>query len=118
MKDRIFLEQLEIPCIIGIFDWERKVKQKVTLDLDFPANIKKAARGDRIEDTIDYKKISKRLIDFVSNSKFQLIETLAEKCAELLLKEFCLKEVHLRISKPGAIRGAKNVGIDITRRKK
>lgn len=117
MKDKIFLQGLEIYCLIGIFDWERKIKQKVTIDLEFPANIRKAARRDSIRHTIDYKRIAKRSIEFVSKSRFHLIETLAEKLAAILLKEFSLKSVKLRISKPGAIRGAKNVGVEILRNK-
>ncbi len=116
MADKIFLEALEVTCIIGIFDWERKTPQKILIDLEFPANIRRAAKRDRIEDTVDYKRIAKRILTFAGASRFQLIETLAEKLAALLLKEFALKEVTLRISKPGAVRGSKNVGVEITRR--
>ena len=115
--DKIFLEALEIECIIGIFDWEREQKQKVLIDFEFPADIRKAAATDSIEDTIDYKSISKRTIDFVSSSSYQLIETLAEKLAEMILTEFELPEITLRVSKPGAVRGSKNVGIQITRQR-
>lgn len=118
MSDKILLEALEVQCIIGIFDWERKTPQKVLIDLEFPADIRKAARRDRIEDTVDYKRIAKRISAYVSQSRFQLIETLAEKLAVLLLKEFRLKEVKLRVSKPGAVRGSKNVAVEISRRKR
>ncbi len=118
MTDRIFLEALEIRCLIGIFEWERKTRQKVVIDLDFPAPIARAARRDRIEDAVDYKKIAKTIIRFVSDSRYHLIETLAEKLAALLLKEFSLKEVHLRVCKPGAIRGSRNVGVEIIRRRR
>lgn len=118
MSDRIFIEALEIPCIIGIFDWERKQKQTVMIDLEFPANVRKAAKQDRIKDAVDYKKISKFVIQTVSESRFQLIETLAETLAGKLLKKFRLKSIRLRVSKPGALRGAKNVGIEIKRRLK
>ncbi len=118
MPDKIFLEQLEVKCLIGIFDWERRIKQKITIDLEFPADIRKAARRDRIEDTVNYKKIAKETISFVSSSRFFLIETLAERLAQNLLKKFSLTEIRLRLSKPGAIRGAKNVGIEILRRRK
>lgn len=117
MSDKIFLQGLEIKCIIGIFDWERKTRQKVRIDLEFPADIRRAAKSDRIENTLDYKRIAKRTIDFVSKSRFYLIETLTEKLAALLLKEFRLNEIKVRVSKPGAIRGAENVGIEIIRKK-
>ena|SRR3989338_2803215 len=115
MADKIFLEALEVTCIIGIFDWERKTPQKILIDLEFPANIRRAAKRDRIEDTVDYKRIAKRILTFAGASRYQLIETLAEKLAALLLKEFELKKVTLRVSKPGAVRGSKNVGVEITR---
>ncbi len=118
MSDKIFLHELEVKCLIGIFDWERKIRQKVVIDMEFPANIKKAAKSDKIKDATDYKKIAKRTIAFVSKSKFYLIETLIERLAETLLKEFSLKEIKLRISKPGAIRGSKHVGVEILRRRK
>ena len=115
MNDKIFLQGLEVQCKIGIFDWERKVKQKVVIDLEFPANIKKAARRDRIKDTFDYKRIAKYTIAFISRSQFFLIETLAERLAQSLIKEFKLSALKLRLSKPGAIRGARNVGVEIHR---
>ena len=118
MHDKIFLEGLEVKCCIGIFDWERKIKQKVRIDLEFPADIRKAARHDHIKDTIDYKRLAKQTIGFVSGSRFYLIETLAERLAQLLLKNSSLPEIRVRISKPGAIRGAKNVGVEIIRKRK
>ena len=117
MTDKIFLHALEVECIIGIFDWERKTPQKILIDLEFPANIRRAARTDSIDDTVDYKRIAKRILAYVSKSSFQLIETLAEKLAELLLNELNLRSVTLRISKPGAVRGSKNVGVEIHRKK-
>src|SRR5258708_39567128 len=84
--------------------------------MGFPTNIRKAARRDRIEDTIDYKKIAKTTIAFVEKSKFQLIETLAERLAGLLLAQFKLSEISLKVSKPGAVRGSQNVGGEITRK--
>lgn len=118
MRDLIFLEGLEVRCLIGIFDWERKIKQKVIIDMNFPAPIARAARRDDIKQTIDYKKIAKRTLSFVSESQFYLIETLADRLARLILKEFRLSSITLKVSKPGAIRGARNVGVQITRRRK
>ena len=117
MQDKIFLEALEAKCLIGIFDWERKIKQKILIDLEFSADIRRAARKDRIQDTLDYKQIAKSTLHFVSKSRFYLIETLAEKLAEMLLRKFHLTQIKVRISKPGAIRGSKNVGVEILRKK-
>lgn len=116
-NDKIFLEGLEVRCKIGIFDWERKIRQKIVLDLEFPANIRRAAQRDDVRDTVDYKMIAKFVIAFVSKSEFFLIETLAERLAASLLKNFGMKRLTLRVSKPGAVRHSKNVGVQITRGK-
>ena len=115
MSDKIFLEGLIIPCKIGIFDWERKIKQRIVIDLEIPTNVRKAARRDSIADATDYKQIAKHIIRFVSESEFFLIETLAERLSESIFKKFKIKKLRLRVSKPQAIRGSKNVGIEITR---
>lgn len=116
MHDKIFIEALKIPCIIGIFDWERKTKQTLLIDLEIATDIRKAAKSDKIQDAVDYKNISKFILAYVTKSRFFLIETLAERLASLLLKTFKLREIRLRVSKPGAIRHSKNVGIEIIRR--
>ena len=113
--DIIYLHGLKIECIIGIWEWERRVKQTILLDLDMAADIRRAAATDRIDDTLNYKAVAKRLIDFVGGSQFQLVETLAEKVAEILLTEFKLKWVRVRVNKKGAVRGAGDVGIIIER---
>ncbi len=114
-QDHIVLTGLRVSCIIGIFDWERKRKQDVLIDLKFPSDIRMAARTDRIQDACDYKRIAKATIAFVEKSRFQLVETLAERLAGHLLGEFGISKVSLRVSKPGAIRGSQNVGVEITR---
>ena len=114
-KDYITLTGLKIKCIIGIFDWERRRKQDVVIDLKFSCNIRKASRNDKIKDTIDYKKIAKTTIQYVENSRFQLVETLAERLAALLLKRFHLRDLSLSVHKPGAIRGSQTVGVSIQR---
>lgn len=113
--DIIFLNDLRIETIIGIFDWERRVKQTVSFDLEMAADIKKAASSDAIEDTLDYKAVAKRIIQFVEESEFQLVETLAERVAELIMNEFSVPWVRLKLNKTGAIRGARDVGILIER---
>jgi 2-amino-4-hydroxy-6-hydroxymethyldihydropteridine diphosphokinase len=117
LKDYIILTGLKISCIIGIFNWEREQKQEIIIDLKFPCDIRKAAKRDNIVYTFDYKKIAKSTIAFVEKSKFQLVETLAESLAQFLIDNFHLPEVHLTVSKPGAIRGSQNVGIQIYRSK-
>jgi dihydroneopterin aldolase len=115
MEDIIYIKDLRIKTIIGIFDWERKVKQEVSIDMEFPFDCKKAAATDTIEDTIDYKAITKGVIKFVEDSSFQLQETLAESIANLVKNEYGVKSIKLRVSKPGALRGAKDVGLIIYR---
>ena len=115
MKDIIYIKDLRVKTIIGIFDWERKVKQEDSIDLEFPFDCKKAAKTDSIEDTIDYKTICKGVIKFVEESSFQLQESLAEGIASLVKDEFGVESIKLRVSKPGALRGAKDVGLIIHR---
>ncbi|ORU90666.1 MAG: dihydroneopterin aldolase [Cycloclasticus sp. symbiont of Poecilosclerida sp. M] len=113
--DIIFLRNLRIETIIGIFEWERTVKQAIFFDIEMATDIKKAASSDHIDDTLDYKAISKAIIDFVEHSEFQLVETLAEKVAELILTDFNVPWLRLRLNKKGAIRHADDVGILIER---
>ena len=109
--DKIFLNEMRVETIVGIWDWERKTKQIVSIDLEMGADIKKAAMTDNIEDTLNYKGVAK----FVEESSFQLVETMAEKIAEIILTEFKVPWVKVRVNKPGAIRGSKDVGVVITR---
>lgn len=113
--DIIYLHNLQIETVVGIFEWERRVKQTVSFDLDMAADVQKAAASDDIKDTLDYKKVAKRLIEFVGHSEFHLVETLAERVAELVLKEFSVRWLRLRLNKQGAIRGARDVGVIIER---
>ena len=115
--DTIFLHELKVETVIGIWDWERKIRQTVSIDLEMGADIRRAAKTDSIDDTLNYKAVSKRVQQFVADSEFQLVETLAEKIAELVLQEFEIPWIQVRVSKPGAIRGAKDVGVLIHRSK-
>ena len=115
--DSIFLRELKVETIIGVWDWERKIRQTVSIDLEMGANIRRAAKTDSIDDTLNYKAVSKRVQQFVADSEFQLVETMAEKIAEVVLSEFELPWIQVRVSKPGAIRGAKDVGVQIHRTK-
>lgn len=114
--DKIFLSALSVDCVVGIWEWERRVKQKVVIDVELAADIRKAAGTDHIDDTIDYKKVAKRLLAFVGESQFNLVETLTERIAELIISEFAVSWVKVRVNKRGAIRGARDVGIEIERR--
>ena len=114
--DKIFLTALSVECIVGIWDWERRVKQTVIVDVEMAADIRKAAATDHIDDTIDYKRVSKRLLQFVGDSQYQLVETLTEQIARVIVTEFGVSWVKVRLNKRGAIRGARDVGIEIERR--
>lgn len=114
-KDLVFIEDLRIQTVIGIFDWEREITQTISLDLQMAFDISRAAASDDIVDTLDYKAVSKRLIQFVESSEFQLVEALAEHCANIVLNEFPVSWLHLKLSKPGAVRGSSAVGVIIER---
>jgi len=113
--DIIYIRDLKIETIIGIFPWERQVKQTILLDLEMGTDIRRASKEDNIAHTLDYKAVTKRLIDFVSHTQFQLVETLAERIAEIILTEFAVPWVRLRLNKKGALRGAQDVGVIIER---
>ena len=114
-SDRIFLRGLEVECIIGFIEWERRIRQKVVLDIELPVDCVRAAQSDDVADTLDYKKVAKRVIAFVETSEFKLVETLAQRLAMVVLGEFGLEWVRISINKPGAIRGSRDVGVSIER---
>ena len=116
--DIIYLNDLRIETVIGIYDWERQTKQTVILDIQMGTDISKAASSDAIEDTINYKAVAKRLFNFVGESEFELVETLAERITEVLLNEFKIPWCRLQLNKQGALRGVRDVGIIIERGKK
>ncbi|MCP3669773.1 MAG: dihydroneopterin aldolase [Gammaproteobacteria bacterium] len=116
--DIVFLKDLRIETVIGVYDWEREVKQTVVLDLEMGTDIAKAAASDHIDDTLDYKSVAKRLIEFVEQSEFQLVETLAERCAQLIREEFGVVWVRLILNKIGAVSNARDVGVIIERGEK
>lgn len=113
--DRIFLQGLTAECIIGFIDWERRIRQSVVIDLELPCDCARAAASDSVADTVDYKKLAKRVLAWVGASEFQLLETLAHRLALLLLSEFQLAWVRLRVAKPGAIRHSRDVGVWVER---
>ena len=113
--DRIFLRGLTAECVIGFIDWERRVKQTVVVDLELPVDCRHAAVSDDVTDTVDYKKVSKRVLAFIEASEFKLVETLAQRLALLILEEFAIEWIRLSINKPGAIRNSRDVGVSIER---
>lgn len=113
--DIIFLRDLRIDTLIGIYDWERRVRQTISLDLEMATDIRRAAATDAIDDTLNYKAVAKRVIAFVEASEFQLVETLAERITEIVLAEFGVPWVRLTLNKTGAVRGARDVGVIIER---
>jgi len=114
--DRIFLSELKVETIIGYYEWERQVKQTVLIDLEFSTDVAAAAKHDDISRTLNYKSIAKRTLAFAGESRFHLLETLAEQLAEILVREFDLAWLKITLHKPGAIRNSSDVGIVIERR--
>jgi dihydroneopterin aldolase len=116
--DIIFIRDLRVDTVIGIYDWERSIKQTVHIDLELATDIARAASSDRIEDTLNYKAVAKSVIALVEKSSFQLVETLAERIVELVREEFSVPWVRLTLNKGGAVRGAQGVGVIIERGKR
>ncbi|HUA24377.1 MAG TPA: dihydroneopterin aldolase [Steroidobacteraceae bacterium] len=113
--DRIFLRGLAAECIIGFIEWERRVKQTVVVDLELPVDCRRASVSDDVADTVDYKRVAKRVLAYIEASEFKLVETLAHRLAMLLLEEFALEWVRISVNKPGAIRNSRDVGVVIER---
>ena len=113
--DIVYIRELEIEAIIGIYDWEREKKQLVSIDLEMGSDITVAAASEDIGKALDYKSVAKRLIDYVGKSEFMLVETLAENIAKIVMEEFSVPYLKLRLGKPGAVTGSKDVGIIIER---
>ena len=113
--DKVFIKNLQVETIIGIFDWEREVRQVVSIDLEMEFDNKKAAKSDDIKDALDYKKIGKRAAGYVKKSKYKLVERIDEQIEKIVLKEFPVSSLILSVTKPGALRGSESVGIRITR---
>lgn len=116
--DQIRIKDLKLRCIIGINPEERVKKQDVVINLTLYADLMNACQSDRIEDTVNYKKIKLAVVDMVENSSFNLIERLAQAVADLALEESMVQKVKVRLDKPGALRFAKTVGVEILRIKK
>jgi dihydroneopterin aldolase len=113
--DIIYLHDLKIDAVIGVFDWERQIRQHLVFDIEMGFDISKAASSDHIDDTLDYMAVANRLRDFVGSSEFHLLEALAEESCKIILSEFPVVWVKLKLGKPGAVPGARDVGLVIER---
>ena len=113
--DIVFLHGITVECVIGVWEWERRIKQVITIDLDMAADVRRAAGTDQLEDTLDYKAVAKRVMAFAGASEYQLVESLAEKVAGILLEEFGIPWCRVRLNKGRAVRGAQSVGVIIER---
>lgn len=116
--DRVYIHGLAVETVIGIFDWERTIKQKVVVDLEMAVDITASAASENIDRTVSYKDVADRLIEFIANSEFLLVETMAEEIANLILAEFPVPFVRLKLGKPGAVPEAQDVGVMIERGQK
>ena len=113
--DIIYLHGLKVDCVIGVWEWERQITQSITIDLDMGFDTRLAAASDRLEDTLSYKDVSKRVEQYVKTSENFLVERLAQEIADILLTEFEIRWCRVKINKFGAVRGARDVGIIIER---
>jgi len=113
--DTIYIHDLRADTVIGVFDWERRIRQTVVFDIEMAADVRRAAASDRLDDTLDYKSIAKRVKQFVAGSEFRLVETLAEGVAALVLAEYPVSWVRLKLNKRGAVRDAGDIGVIIER---
>lgn len=116
--DIVYIQDLSIDTVIGVYDWERECRQTVRLSLEMETDIRMAAAHEDLSHTLDYNAIAQRLTAFVQGSEFQLIETLAEQVAALVMSEFGVPWLRLQVSKPGAVPAAKDVGVRIERGEK
>ena len=113
--DRIHIRDLLLRCIIGLYDWEREKKQDVLINITLYADLGTACRTDRIEDTVDYKAIKKRVVEMVESSSYMLVERLAQEIADICLEHPRVQRVKVLVDKTGALRYARSVGIEIIR---
>lgn len=113
--DRIFFRDIRVEAVVGIWEWERRITQTVSIDLEFSTDVRKAAESDSIEGTLDYKRVAKRVIEYVGNTEFRLVESLADSLAALIIREFGVSRVQVSVAKPGAVEGSREVGVIISR---
>ena len=115
--DRILIKDLLVRCIIGVHDEERRDKQDVLINLSLSVDLHKAGTSDRLEDSVDYRALNKQILSMVEHSQFHLVEALAQAVADICLEYPSIKEASVRVEKPGALRFARSVGVEIVRRR-
>jgi dihydroneopterin aldolase len=113
--DIVYIRELEVKTVIGVYEWEREIKQPVTVDLDMAHDIRLASSTDDVAHVLDYKRVSMRVAEYIEHSRLKLLETLAEDVAALVMREFSVPWVRVKVSKPAALTGARSVGILIER---
>ena len=113
--DKIFLRELRVETIIGFWEWERRIKQIVSIDLEIATDARVAAASDAIAGTLNYEQLAKRLIEFVGESQYQMVEALATAIGKIVIQEFGAPWVKVSVAKPGAIPAAREVGIVVER---
>jgi len=113
--DIIFLHGIEANCVVGVWEWEKQITQKIIVDIDVSADIAASAATDELEDTLNYKALAESVIDMLEKSRFQLIETMAEEVAKLVMKDFSVTWTKVRINKGGAVKNVRNVGVEVQR---
>lgn len=113
--DTVFIESLEVDTVIGAYDWERTIRQNLLVDVQMGWDNRPCAAGDALHLALDYAAVSERISDFAHSSSFELVETFAERLAALLMAEFNIPWLRLKITKPGAVVSARGVGVEIER---
>lgn len=113
--DRVLIEALAVETVIGVYDWERTIRQRLVIDLEMATDIRPAATGDDLTHTLDYAAISARIQTYADDSQFELVETFAERLAALLREEFGIPWLRMTVRKPGAVPEAQTVGVRIER---
>lgn len=113
--DIVFIRDLKVETVIGVYDWERRIRQIINIDLEMGTDVRPAAQTDTIDQALDYQAVAERLVEFVGGSRFQLIETLAEQIGEIVCREFGVSWLRLTVRKPGALSNAREVGVIIER---
>jgi dihydroneopterin aldolase/D-erythro-7,8-dihydroneopterin triphosphate epimerase len=116
--DKIYIEDLALRCIIGVFPEERREKQDVIINVVLEADLHPAGRSDDLRDAVDYKSVKKRILEIVEGSDFNLVETLAERIAEACLQDPQVNRAVVRVDKPGALRFARSVAVEVDRVRK
>jgi dihydroneopterin aldolase len=113
--DKVFIEQLEVITTIGVYDWEQEIKQKLVLDIEMAHDNRPASKSDDVVDALDYSTVSTAVLDHIANGRFLLVERVAEEVAELIMTQFSVPWIKIRLTKPGAVPQAKAVGVIIER---